>query len=112
MTSHLLGKGDICSITPAFINSDIVENHFCQQRGTCNGLNKILLWHSMGHPILQFVLDRHLCLQRATSSQRRHHLKEQLPCPLNKNKKETKSFKSQISFVWRQSDFGLRSGKT
>ncbi|KAK3109107.1 hypothetical protein FSP39_023224 [Pinctada imbricata] len=32
-----LGKGD--SITPAYVNSDIIENHFCQQRGIRNGLN-------------------------------------------------------------------------
>ncbi|KAK3086240.1 hypothetical protein FSP39_015651 [Pinctada imbricata] len=27
------------SLTPAYMNSDLVENHFCQQRGICNGLN-------------------------------------------------------------------------
>ena len=37
MCEDLLGKRN--RITPAFINSDVIENHFCQQRGTCNGLN-------------------------------------------------------------------------
>ena len=27
------------SLVPAIINSDVVENFFCQQRGVCNGLN-------------------------------------------------------------------------
>ena len=39
MASRLLGKGEISSITVEYLNSDIVENHFCQQWGTCNGLN-------------------------------------------------------------------------
>ena len=39
MASRLLGKGEISSITLEYLNSDIVENHFCQQRGTGNGLN-------------------------------------------------------------------------
>lgn len=37
MCQTLLGA--INSITPAYFNADVIENHFCQQRGTCNGLN-------------------------------------------------------------------------
>ncbi|XP_014663462.1 PREDICTED: uncharacterized protein LOC106806123, partial [Priapulus caudatus] len=29
---------DTISLTPGYINSDIVENFFCQQRGLCNGM--------------------------------------------------------------------------
>ena len=39
MASRLLGKGEISSITFEYLKSDIVENHFCQERGTSNGLN-------------------------------------------------------------------------
>ena len=28
-----------CPIIPGYINSDVVENFFCQQRGVCHGLN-------------------------------------------------------------------------
>ena len=32
-----VGKGK--RINPCFTNSDLIENHFCQQRGIRNGLN-------------------------------------------------------------------------
>ena len=45
--SSLLGFMALCkrvvteghSLTPSYVNSDIIENHFCQQRGIYNGLN-------------------------------------------------------------------------
>ena len=43
MASHLLGKGDISGITLEYLNSDSVENHFCQQRDTINGLKTNLV---------------------------------------------------------------------
>ena len=49
INSCLLGFCEFCSavlsgwkdayITPSLINSDVVENHFCQQRATYNGAN-------------------------------------------------------------------------
>jgi len=48
LRSCLIGFCDLCetvlskkgtSIVPALINSDVIENHFCQQRATYNGAN-------------------------------------------------------------------------
>ena len=62
MASRLLGKGDTSSITLEYLNSEIVENHFCQQRGTCNGLNT-------NPPLAQYVTSNTaICLGQTSVS--------------------------------------------
>lgn len=85
MYNGLLGKGD--SITPAFINSDVVENHFCQQRGTCNGLNTNPTLAQYGPSNTSICLSQSSASAKNNSGVKAENYKATTPCALNKRNK-------------------------
>ena len=85
MCSDLLGKGD--SITPAFMNSDVVENHFCQQRGTCNGMNTNPTLAQYGPSNTSICLSQSSISSKNNSGIKAENFKATTPCALNKRSK-------------------------
>ena len=97
MASRLLDKGEIPSITPAYLNSDIVENHFCQQRGTCNGLNTNPTLAQYGTSNTAICLGQTSVSSKGNSSTKALPFNATTPCPLNKNRKKNKSTSTSTS---------------
>lgn len=88
MCKSVLGEGN--SITPAFINSDIVENHFCQQRGICNGLNTNPSLAQYGPSNTSICLSQSTVSSKSNSGVKAENYKATTPCPLNKSRSKTK----------------------
>jgi hypothetical protein len=82
-----LGKGN--SITPAYLNSDLIENHFCQQRGIRNGLNTNPTLAQYGTGNNAIVLGQTTVSGKSNSGVRGSFYKATTPCPLNRSKKST-----------------------
>lgn len=80
----LVGQGD--SITPAYVNSDVVENHFCQQRGTCNGLNTNPTLAQYGPSNTSICLSQTSVSSKSNASTKALNFKATTPCPLNKRR--------------------------
>ena len=87
LCNDLLGKGD--SITPAFMNSDVVENHFCQQRGTCNGLNTNPTLAQYGPSNTSICLSQRSISSKSNSGVKAENFKATTPCALNKRKSKS-----------------------
>ena len=77
----LLGRGD--SITPAYVNSDVVENHFCQQRGICNGLNTNPTLAQYGPSNTSICLSQTSVSSKRNASTKALNFRATTPCPLN-----------------------------
>lgn len=84
MCSSLLGTGN--SITPAYLNSDIVENHFCQQRGTCNGLNTNPTLAQYGPSNTSICLGQVSVSSKSNSTTKASFFSATTPCALNKRR--------------------------
>lgn len=82
MCQSLLGTGN--SITPAYMNSDIIENHFCQQRGTVNGMNTNPTLAHYGPSNTSICLGQASVSSKANSGTKTLFYKATTPCPLNK----------------------------
>ena len=80
----LLGRGD--SITPAYVNSDVVENHFCQQRGICNGLNTNPTLAQYGPSNTSICLSQTSVSSKRNASTKALNFKATTPCPLNRRR--------------------------
>lgn len=86
-----LQKGN--SISPANINSDLIENHFCQQRGICNGQNTNPTIKQYGPSNNAIILGQCTVSTKRNSTTKATFFKATTPCPLNKQ--QTKSSKKQ-----------------
>lgn len=86
-----LGKGN--SITPAFFNSDLIENHFCQQRGVCNGQNTNPTIKQYGPSNNAIILGQCTVSAKRNSTTKAAYYKATTPCPLNKQ--QTKAAKKK-----------------
>ena len=84
MCNDLLGKGN--SIMPAFMNSDVVENHYCQQRGTCNGLNTNHTLAQYGPSNTSICLSQSSISSKCNSGLKAENFKATTPCALNKRR--------------------------
>ena len=80
----LLGQGD--SITPACVNSDVVENHSCQQRETCNGLNTNPTLAHYRPSNTSICLSQTSVSSKGDASTKALNFKATTPCPLNKRR--------------------------
>ena len=87
MAHRLIGNGGTCSISPAYINSDIIENFFCQQRGICNGLNTNPTLSQYGTSNTAICLGQISVSAKSNSSTKALPFNATTPCPLNKNRK-------------------------
>ena len=88
MCEDLLGKRN--SITPAFINSDVIENHFCQQRGTCNGLNTNPTLAQYGPSNTSICLSQTSVSAKSNSGVKAENFRATTPCALNKRRTNSK----------------------
>jgi hypothetical protein len=77
-----LGKGN--SITPAYLNSDLIENHFCQQRGICNGQNTNPTIKQYGPSNNAIILGQCTVSAKRNSTTKASFYKATTPCALNK----------------------------
>jgi hypothetical protein len=94
INSSILGFVNLCkkleklgiSIIPGFINSDLVENFFCQQRGKCNGNTTNPTAIQYGPAVNAIILGESTISKKSNTStgQRRKAkpLSHHLPCPL------------------------------
>lgn len=84
MCQTLLGAGN--SITPAYLNADVIENHFCQQRGVCNGLNTNPTLAQYGPSNTSICLGQRSLSSKGNSSTKASFYSATTPCALNKRR--------------------------
>lgn len=80
ISSFAIAEG--IAVTPAFVNSDPIENHFCQQRGIANGLNTNPTLLQYGHSINAIILGQCSVSKKSNSGVRAQHYKATVPCSL------------------------------
>ncbi|CAC5364212.1 unnamed protein product [Mytilus coruscus] len=96
-----LGKGN--SISPAFLNPDLIENHFCQKRGICNGQNTNLTIKQYGPSNNAIILGQCTMSTKRNSTIEATLFKATTPCPLNKQ--QTKAAKQKKSSAMMDHSF-------
>lgn len=79
------------SINPGFINSNLIENLFGQQRGVRNVLNSNLTLKQYGPSNTAIALSQCTVSKKCSSGETASFFKATTPCPLNagRNKKVT-----------------------
>ena len=75
------------AITPDLINSDIIENLFCQQRGLCNGLNTNPTLLPYGPGINSVILSQCTISTKSNSGSKAKFFRAQVPGRLTKRRK-------------------------
>lgn len=84
----VVGNGS--SVNPGFLNSDLIENHFCQQRGIRNGLTTNPTLAQFGPAQTAICLGQTSVSSKCNSGTRATFYKATTPCPLkqtgNKNR--------------------------
>lgn len=85
------------SITPGYMNSDLVENYFCQQRGIRNGLNSNPTLAQYGPAQNAIILGQNSVSSKANSGTAAQLYNAVKPCPLNPNR--NKINKSKIRTI-------------
>lgn len=73
-------------ITPGYMNSDLVENFFCQQRGIRNGLNSNPTLAQYGPAQNAIILGQTSLSRKANSGTAAQFYNAVKPCPLNPNR--------------------------
>ena len=58
-----------CPIMPGFINSDVVENFFCQQRGISHGLNTNPTMSQYGPAINSIILGQRTVSRKSNAAE-------------------------------------------
>lgn len=71
------------SINPGFLNSDIVENLFGQQRGVRNGLNNNPTLAQYGPSNTAIILGQCTMANKSISTNKASFFTATTPCPLN-----------------------------
>jgi hypothetical protein len=71
------------SLNPGFMNSDLVENFFCQQRGIRNGLNTNPTLAQYGPSNNAIILSQNSVSNKGNSGTATQLYKAHKPCPLN-----------------------------
>lgn len=72
------------AIIPALINSDIIENLFCQQRGICNGLNTNPTLLQYGPALNAIILSQCTVSKKSNSGTKAHFFRAHVPGTLVK----------------------------
>lgn len=91
LDSALMGFTSLCknmlngknSINPGFLNSDIVENLFGQQRGVRNGLNNNPTLAQYGPSNTAIILGQCTVANKSNSTNKASFFTSTTPCPLN-----------------------------
>ena len=80
------------SINPCFTNSDLIENHFYQQRGIRNGFSTNPTLAQIGPSQTAIYLSQTTVSSKCNSGTSASYYKATTPCPLNplQNKKSRK----------------------
>jgi hypothetical protein len=81
------------SITPGYMNSDLVENYFCQQRGIRNGLNSNPTLAQYGPAQNAIILGQNSISNKANSGTAAQFYNAVKPCPLNPNRNKINKLK-------------------
>lgn len=86
------------SINPGYINSDIIENNFCQLRGIHNGLNTNPTLSQIGPSETAVCLGQRTLSSKCNSGESASYFKATTHCALNpsqnKKRKLTKPIRS------------------
>ena len=88
LCSLLLGKGN--TINPGYLNSNLVENHFGQQRGIRNGLNTNPTLAQYGSGNTATILGQCTISSKCNSGQQAAFYKATTPCALNPGQNKRK----------------------
>lgn len=83
------------SINPGYLNSDLIENFFCQQRGIRNGLNTNPTLAQYGPSKTAIILGQHSISNKANSGTTTALYKALKPCPLNPKRNKASKIKSR-----------------
>ena len=75
------------SLIPNIINSDIIENLFCQQRGICHGLNSNPTLLQYGPGINSIILGQCTVSKKSNSGSKAKYFRAQIPGRLVKKQK-------------------------
>ncbi|XP_061171803.1 uncharacterized protein LOC133181293 [Saccostrea echinata] len=88
-----IGKGN--TLNPGFLNSDLIENFFCQQRGIRNGLNSNPTLAQFGKSSTAVILGQCIVSRRANASESASasNFRAKLSRPLNSTRKSKKQIK-------------------
>ena len=81
------------SINPGYLNSDLVENFFCQQRGIRNGLNTNPTLAQYGPSKTAIILGQQSISNKANSGTSTALYKALKPCPLNPQRNKSEKLK-------------------
>ena len=81
------------TITPGYINSDLVENFFCQQRGIRNGLNSNPTLAQYGPAQNAIILGQNSVSNKANSGTAAQVYNATKPCPLNPSRNKVDKVK-------------------
>ena len=102
MVSTLVPKG--IAIRPGYLNSDVIENFFCQQRGTQHGANTNPTLAQYGPAVNAIVLGQSTVSRKANSGVKASHYHATTPCVLNdrKHKKRPEKADSECRPVIKQ----------
>jgi len=93
-----LVKGGGNSINPGFLNSDLVENFFDQQRGIRNGLNSNPTLAQYGPSNTTIIIGHCSVSNKCNSGKSASFFKATTPCALNKNR--NKSIDKGRRLIW------------
>lgn len=89
-----LGKGN--SINPGYLNSDLIENFFCQQRGIRNGLNTNPTLSQYGPSTTAIILGQSSVSNKSNSGKSAVPYNACKPCPLNPGQNKSAKLKRRV----------------
>lgn len=108
INSSIVGFVSLCklfltgqnSINPGYLNSDIVENLFGQQRGLRNGMNTNPTVAQYGPANTAIILGQCTVSNKSNSSNKASFFTATTPCPLNITRNKSQKSKRRGIRIW------------